>query len=954
MKKLVLILAVSMGLMAASAQTRWYVSPTGDDSHQETENWGNAFKTLQKAISEAQSGDEIWVANINNTPYSPSQSSTYGTTFYLNRNIIIYGGFEGWETSLNARNPNNRTILNGHGSHVLVIQNQNTILDGFIIQNGIAGNISHGSGGGIFHISGNLTLNNIIIKDNYADYGAGIYSNAGSLTITNSEIINNGDNICIEGGGIYGGTSNISLDHTLVSGNKARNGAGIYSNSGNLTVEYTKLINNGDNVCNEGGGVYINTGNTSITNTLIADNIASKGGGIYLSSIASYSFLYSVTIANNTAPSGSAIFSQTNAVMRISSSIIKGGVSKTGNFNQSYSMVEGENTTSYYNLPGNTNPLFMDVSSGNYRLRFNSPCIDAGGSSSTSIDLEGNPRIYGSHSDMGAYEYPGYRPDAFGSLYVKKGGSALKSGADWDGAIEELTTALQVAQADPSVRQILVAAGTYYPTTNNDRTISFELPAGVQIYGGFPANSTNATSWYDRDPNNHETILSGNIGIPDDNADNSYTVVVAGEGSYLDGFIITGGNSNSTGAEKYRNGGGLFVSDYAELWNLKIHNNYGIYGGGIAVKGENVVLQNIQICENSAIYGGGMFCYKTKALMKNINIHDNTAQLFGGGIYCDGNYGLNMPSFGNISIMKNSAEVGGGVYNLSSIAFFINAVICENEGNLASGIKNIGYPIVLVHATVTNNNTIDINANIEVDFNAPSLYTFNSIFCCETSPHPLGDYGNYPYFRNCDNQFLSPNYGNYYLDNNSFFIDNGYELDMDYILNYISNYDGGQLYNSFQNPSLEPHFHWYYDLFQADILEKHHMGNAPDLGAYEYDPNNLDPYYDYWNPFWKNTNNSNKQEIFSERINSDITLSVYPNPSQSGQQTKLFLGENNFYYENPIHVKLYSLEGKLLHNKQYSNGDITLDLPQLSAGMYMINAQTQERKTYNTKLIISQ
>jgi hypothetical protein len=127
------------------------------------------------------------------------------------------------------------------------------------------------------------------------------------------------------------------------------------------------------------------------------------------------------------------------------------------------------------------------------------------------------------------------------------------------------------------------------------------------------------------------------------------------------------------------------------------------------------------------------------------------------------------------------------------------------------------------------------------------------------------------------------------------------------------------------------------------------INGSPDLGVYEYNPANPRPIN---RPTHKNAETG---EIIQQGniLLSDLTLTVFPNPSSTGQQTKLFLGENNFYYENPVHIKLYSLDGKLLHNKQYSNGDITLECPQLSAGMYMINAQTQEGKTYNTKLIIT-
>jgi len=56
-----------------------------------------------------------------------------------------------------------------------------------------------------------------------------------------------------------------------------------------------------------------------------------------------------------------------------------------------------------------SNPLFVDVGSGDYHLQLTSPCIDTGSDAlvpaGITTDLDGNPRIVSVSVDIGAYEY---------------------------------------------------------------------------------------------------------------------------------------------------------------------------------------------------------------------------------------------------------------------------------------------------------------------------------------------------------------------------------------------------------------------------------------------------------------------------------------------------------------------------------------------------------------------
>jgi hypothetical protein len=84
------------------------------------------------------------------------------------------------------------------------------------------------------------------------------------------------------------------------------------------------------------------------------------------------------------------------------------------------SLIEGFDDLGATNLPGNTDPLFLEpvhadfapTMDGDYQLTLGSPLINKGINASIAIpiDLLGNPRIYDDIVDIGAYESQGKTP----------------------------------------------------------------------------------------------------------------------------------------------------------------------------------------------------------------------------------------------------------------------------------------------------------------------------------------------------------------------------------------------------------------------------------------------------------------------------------------------------------------------------------------------------------------
>ena len=105
------------------------------------------------------------------------------------------------------------------------------------------------------------------------------------------------------------------------------------------------------------------------------------------------------------------------------------------------------------------------------------------------------------------------------TLYVDASATGSNNGSFWEDAFVSLRVALLNSEYGD---QVWVAEGTYTPITGINRLSSFGIQNGTQVFGGFQAGDT---SLLQRDWKNNLTIMSGDIGIPGDSTDNSYTVV---------------------------------------------------------------------------------------------------------------------------------------------------------------------------------------------------------------------------------------------------------------------------------------------------------------------------------------------------------------------------------------------------------------------------------------------
>jgi len=271
-------------------------------------------------------------------------------------------------------------------------------------------------------------------------------------------------------------------------------------------------------------------------------------------------------------------------------------------------------------------------------------------------------------------------------IFVKAGSTG--NGSSWADAYGDLQQALKTARTND---EIWVAAGKYLPTKGTTRTIAFQIPDGVKVYGGFAGNETDLSA---RDWKTNRTILSGEIGSPSID-DNSFTVVLTKNVSAettIDGFVITGGAANGMGAKGAlgRCGAGWYNDgsngeSSPTIANCTFEKNYGRDGAGLYNYAQNGVANpTIQNCT---------FSY-------------NRADLDGGAIHNDGNNGICSPTIMNCVFEQNEAAYGASILNaadrgearplITNCDFLKNISYISKESSIynSKGDHGIGEAIV--------------------------------------------------------------------------------------------------------------------------------------------------------------------------------------------------------------------------------------------------------------------
>ncbi len=373
----------SIGAYKGYAYNLYFVKTTGNNSNAGT-SWATAKNDLQNAIDVAISGDEIWIAagtyKPTKIPGSTGNSTSRDVAFHINKNLKIYGGFAGTETSLSQRNiSENPVTLSGdigtigtntdNCYHVVITKglNNTSLIDGLTIRDG------YSSSSGNISWSGNGTY--------YRENGAGMVNYQSAVILNNLIICNN----------------------TSVHSTKGK-GGGLYNDQANIKVYNSVIYSNISS--QQGGGVYNTTSNSKFYNTTFYENIGSNGGAMFNN--------------NNSPIVNNCIFWKNKKGTSISSagSDISGGTPTV-----IYCITQNNsNFSSGTGIVNNQSPLFTNASDPDgadnvwmtkddgLKLKSTSPAVDAGLNSvisGYSTDILGTTRVMNTTVNMGAYEMLG-------------------------------------------------------------------------------------------------------------------------------------------------------------------------------------------------------------------------------------------------------------------------------------------------------------------------------------------------------------------------------------------------------------------------------------------------------------------------------------------------------------------------------------------------------------------
>lgn len=733
--------------IALSAQGKTYhvkadseITTSGSDGL----SWENAI-TLEKALSRAKAGDEIWVKGYEDITGHIYKAPMGG--FVLPSGVAMYGGFAGNETIKNDL-PTGRhkyqmkyqtalvgdigtndqasqqliiypenTTRNDNAIHVLTLQmgltqdntndgNKPTIVSGFLIAAGNAkgeNTSANGRGGGIYVVNNS--------NDN----------NAGSRYFRISQC-NFANNYGMRGGAIYVDNSctnqQSAISYCSIFNNVAGKRGTSENEGGGMWIDGTATVYNCNINNNTNGGIRLSNTSKIVNCSVIANTVSaadlttdgasnSNGGGAVYNTVlwhstalskqdsrpAFYSCAFPEVKVTHTDTN-----TDDNGNVRISNE--NHGIKPAPWFKQS-AVTQGYDFSFSSNLKQlySTAFTFEETSAllNKGKLEYYTNLVVNANLETASTDIMGRTRYQTTTIDIGAYEYA--RMKAGRIRYVKPQKEGKGDGSTWNDATDDIQWAINdLAEKAPGEKgEVWVAAGTYVVKDRilNDESapVSLLMKNGISVYGAFNGTEKRRSERIEESKDlkpwgwKQESIIRGAEFKGSDDAN----------------------WSNNDEAWNIQNSGSYHVVWFAPLPGGNAFTDE-VYLEGFTIEGGK--FHDTNKAEYAPGCGAGVYINDPSARMRYCTVRfcnpgmkkTTNTQPRGGGIYC-----RNGQTEGNL-VYNCSAYQGGGIY-IDEAGFITRSMVTNCSAYQGAGVYLNGdannsekaYYQILATSVISNN-----------------------------------------------------------------------------------------------------------------------------------------------------------------------------------------------------------------------------------------------------------
>lgn len=531
----------------------------------------------------------------------------------------------------------------------------------------VSGNFAAAEGGGLWNGTGSMTVIGTIIKENIASGapadqgGGGIFNAGGSLTVQGWTMIANNlaDGASGSGGGVFNDAGgSLTVMNTTIEGNSAtRAGGGIEDNSG---AETTIMLNNVELRKNDTGPAPGN------------------GGGLHITGPGNATIIGGMVVGNEAAAEGGGLWNGTGT-MTVDGTVVRG-----------------------------------NDADGDPADQGGGGLFNAGGT----LIVEGNSFIQNNTARGAAGSGGGIFNDVGGMLTVRNsslsGNQAMRAG----GGIEDNSG----AETTILLENVELVANETGPSPGNGGGLHITGPGNATITGGMIKGNVAATEggglW-----NGSGTMTVSNAIVRANRASGDAADQGGGGLFNLSGTLIVDQNTIVSGniADGAAGSGGGILNDAGGILmvsNTNVFNNTSMRaGGGIednSGAGTTVVLNEVLIRWNmtGGAPGNGGGVHITGPGLMEVNggmVDGNTATAEGGGLW----NGSGTMTLNNVMVSENTAtgngpdQGGGGLFNAGGTLEVLNTTVANNQvdgaGN-GGGIHNdAGGSLIVMGSTISGN-----------------------------------------------------------------------------------------------------------------------------------------------------------------------------------------------------------------------------------------------------------